>query len=324
MQILLRFWACNKLFQLAGAGRANQHAFLSCCVQLHEHTDTHTSGYCGHAVPAHCHQLSIQQRSLRHVLCIYQNKHCCVVGTGQQGLGYKAALLLQDNRDFRDSSSGRHEAHARPDLRQTGTRPPDHSRDFDNSRPGRHEAVMRSDPRQSGAQPPQHPRRPFTRDGSASRAPSDSADRYQNTSMERGAEVPLPHPRGAPPIRHMGPPDAALSHGPAAGRDPLGNPPVDHRSARGYGKPYSTEGHMHPDSDRAEHGRSASHGRGAGSRGWPDSRVGYDSTERRAGGNNGAELPPMSLGARGPQPSETRPRHRQPDAYSDVAPGPHR
>lgn len=183
---------------------------------------------------------------------------------------------------------------------------------------------MGSDPRQSGPQPPQHPRRPFTRDGNSARPHADSAGHFQNRSMDRGAEH-LPHLRET--FRHMGPADARdadlSSHGPAAGRDPHGNQLASDRPVRDYSRGHHTGGHMHPDADRAQHGRSASHGRYAdrapGSRAQTD-RMGADSANRRVNSRTEIDPPSARFDARGEQPSEARPRHRQPDSRSDVAP----
>ena len=198
--------------------------------------------------------------------------------------------------------------------------------DSQDIRHSRHEADMVPDPRQirSRHQPPQPPRRPFTRDGNTPRPHPGLDGHYQNRNTNRGAED-MTHPRGA--FQHMGPPDACdadlLSHGPAAsGRTPPGSHLTNDRPARGYSRPHN-EGHLHiyADAERAEHGRSGSHGRSAdrvpGSRARTD-RPGYDDNERRAGSRGDVGSPPARLEARSQHSSESRPRHRQPQVDSGI------
>ena len=197
--------------------------------------------------------------------------------------------------------------------------------DFRDSRASRHAADMGPDPRQIGHrhQPSQHPRRPFTRDGSTPRPHADSAGHYHNRSMDRGAEH-MTHPRS----QHMGPSDADMSsHGPAAsGRNPPSTHPPYDNPAPGYSRTHNDEGHlhMHPDAERAQHGRSGSHGRYAdrvpGSSARTD-KAGYNGTERRAGSRSDMASPPARLEARAQHISVSRPRHRQREDRADgVAP----
>ena len=200
---------------------------------------------------------------------------------------------------------------------------PQEVRDYKDSRASRHEADMGPDPRRVGPQhqPPQPPRRPFTRDGNAPRPHADSTGHYHNRSMDHGAEH-VTHPRS----QHMGPPDARdadmSSHGPAvSGRNPLNTHLTYDNPPRGYSRPRNDEGHlhMHPDAERAQHGRSGSHGRYADR--VPGSSARTDKTdgpERRAGSRSDMGTPPARLEARQQHISQSRPRHHQREDLADV------
>ena len=204
---------------------------------------------------------------------------------------------------------------------------PQDIRDFKDSRSSRREANVGLDPRQMGPQhqSPYPPRRPFTRDGSTPRRHSDSAGHYQNRRTDRGTEH-MSRPTSA--FQHMGAPDARdadlSSHGPAeSDRNPPGTYFTNDRPARGYSRPHNAEGHMHmhPDAERAQHGRSGSQGRYAdsvsGSRMRTD-KPGYDAAERRAGSRSEMGCPPARLDTRGQHTSGSRLRHQHPEDPSDV------
>ena len=78
---------------------------------------------------------------------------------------------------------------------------------------------------------------------------------------------------------------------------------------------------MHADAERAQHDRSASHGRYAdrppGSRTQTD-KAGYDSAERRAGGRIDMGSPPARLNARRQHTGDSRQEHRQPVDRADI------